>query len=108
MYNLIRHVNGLRFENIYLYPKTSCHEKYVLLNKIIDGIRGLNLIIFSKGEQVIKPNLALKNSIFIFHNVILDNQSPNREFFTSGRHYGTSSILCMTKKYSKIKTVGVK
>jgi len=33
MYNLITHVNGLRFENIYLYTKTSGQEKYVLLKK---------------------------------------------------------------------------
>ncbi|KAE9521429.1 hypothetical protein AGLY_018168 [Aphis glycines] len=67
-----------------------------------DGIKGVNFIIFSKGEQVIKPNLALKNSIFIFDDVILDNQSPIREFFTMGRHSGASSIFYLAQTYSKI------
>jgi len=102
MYNLITHVNGLRFENIYLYSKTSGQEKYVLLKKIIDGIKGVNFIIFSEGEQVIKPNLTLKNSIFIFDDVILDNQLPIREFFTMGRHSGASSIFYLAQTYSKI------
>ncbi|KAE9522625.1 hypothetical protein AGLY_016988 [Aphis glycines] len=69
---------------------------------LIHGIKGVNFIIFSKGEQVIKPNLALKNSIFIFDDVILDNQSPIREFFTMGRHSGASSIFYLAQTYSKI------
>lgn len=102
MYNLITHINGLKFENIYLYSKTSNQEKYVLLKNIIDSIKGVNLYIFSNAEKVIKPNLVKQNSIFIFDDVICDNQTPIREFFSMGRHSGANSIFYLAQTYSKI------
>jgi len=102
MYNLITHKNGLKFENIYLYSKTSNQEKYVLLKNIIDSIKGVNLYIFSNAEKVIKPNLVKQNSIFIFDDVICDNQTPIREFFSMGRHSGANSIFYLAQTYSKI------
>jgi len=102
MYNLITHKNGLKFENIYLYSKTSNQEKYVLLKNIIDSIKGVNLYIFTNAEKVIKPNLVKQNSIFIFDDVICDNQTPIREFFSMGRHSGANSIFYLAQTYSKI------
>jgi hypothetical protein len=102
MYNLITHENGLRFENIYLYSKTSNQEKYVLLKKIIDDIKGANFFIFSSADKVIKPNLTKKNSIIIFDDVICDPQSVIREFFSMCRHSGASSVFYLSQTYSKI------
>ena len=102
MFNLITHINGLKFENIYLYTKTPNQEKYVLLKKIIDDIKGANLFTFTNAEQVIKPNLVKQNSIFIFDDVICDNQTPIRDFFSMGRHSGANSIFYLAQTYSKI------
>ena len=102
MYNLITHENGLRFENIYLYSKTSNQEKYVLLKKIIDDIQGANFFIFTSAEKVIKPNLTKKNSIIIFDDVICGPQSVIREYFSIGRHSGASSVFYLAQTYSKI------
>ncbi|KAE9522994.1 hypothetical protein AGLY_016625 [Aphis glycines] len=66
-----------------------------------DTIRAILIGPSGLGEQVIKSNLALKNSIFIFDDVILNNQSPIREFFTMGRHSGASSIFYLAQTYSK-------
>ncbi|KAF0748597.1 tigger transposable element-derived protein 4-like, partial [Aphis craccivora] len=79
MYNLITHENGLRFENIYLYSKTSNQEKYVFADKVI------------------KPNLTKNNSIIIFDDVICGPLSVIREYFSICRHSGASSHT-----YSKI------
>ena len=102
MYNLITHINGLKFENIYLYTKTPNQEKYVLLKNIIHGIKGVNLYIFTNAEKVIKPNMVKQNSIFIFDDVICDNQTPIRDFFSMGRHSGANSIFYLAQTYSKI------
>ncbi|CAI6355232.1 unnamed protein product [Macrosiphum euphorbiae] len=102
MYNLITHANGLRFENIYLYSKTSNQEKYVLLKKIIDDIKGANFFIFTSADKVIKPNLTKKNSIIIFDDVICGPQSVIREYFSIGRHSGASSVFYLAQTYSKI------
>ena len=100
MYNLITHENGLRFENIYLYSKTSNQEKYVLLKKIMDDIKGANFFIFTSADEVIKPNLTKKNSIMIFDDIITD--PAIREYFSTCRHSGASSVFYLAQTYSKI------
>ncbi len=102
MYNLITHENGIRFENIYLYSKTSNQEKYVLLKKIIDDIKGANIFIFSDADKVIKPNLTKKNSVIIFDDVLCGPQSIIREYFGMCRHSGASSVFYLAQTYSKI------
>ncbi|KAE9522014.1 hypothetical protein AGLY_017576 [Aphis glycines] len=94
MYNLITHENGIRFENIYLYSKTSNQEKYVLLKKIIDDIKD--------ADKVIKPNLTKKNSVIIFDDVLCGPQSIIREYFGMCRHSGASSVFYLAQTYSKI------
>ncbi|KAF0753033.1 tigger transposable element-derived protein 4-like, partial [Aphis craccivora] len=82
MYNLIPHTNGLRFENIYSYSKTSNQEKFILLKKkwtIVD--------------KVIKPNLVKKNSMIIFDDVICGPKSVIREYFSICRHSGANSLV---------------
>lgn len=102
MLNLITNKNGVRFENIYLYSKTSDQEKYTLLRNIIDSIKGVNFYIFTNGDQVLKPSLVKKNSIFIFDDVICNNQTPIRDYFSMGRHSGANSIFYLAQTYSKI------
>lgn len=102
MFNLLTNRNGVKFENIYLYSKTPNQEKYLLLKNIISGIKDVNLFTFTSPQQVIKPNLTKPNSIFIFDDVICDNQTPMRDFFSMGRHSGASSIFYLAQTYSKI------
>ncbi|KAE9543737.1 hypothetical protein AGLY_002133 [Aphis glycines] len=94
MYNLITHENGIRFENIYLYSKTSKQEKYVLLKKIIDDIKD--------ADKVIKPNLTKNNSVIIFDDVLCDPQSIIREYFGICRYSGASSVFYLAQTYFKI------
>ncbi|KAF0714016.1 tigger transposable element-derived protein 4-like [Aphis craccivora] len=98
MYNLITYANVLRFENIYLlvYSKTSNQEKYVLLKKIIDDVKGANFFIFTSVDK--------KNSIIIFDDVICGPQSVIREYFSICRHSGASSVFYLEQTYSKIPT----
>ncbi|KAF0701800.1 tigger transposable element-derived protein 4-like [Aphis craccivora] len=77
MYNLITHANGLRFENIYLYSKTSNQEKYVLIFSYL---------------------LALIS----FDDVICGPQSVISEYFSTCRHSGSSSVFYLAQTYSKI------
>lgn len=102
MFNLITNRNGVKFENIYLYSKTPNQEKYILLKNMIDGIKGVNFYVFTNSNQVIKPSLVKKNSIFIFDDVICDNQIPIRDYFSMGRHSGANSIFYLAQTYSKI------
>lgn len=102
MFNLITNRNGLKFENIYLYSKTSDQEKYMLLKNIIEKIKGVNFYVFTNVDQVLKPSLVRKNSIFIFDDVICDNQTPIRDYFSMGRHSGANSIFYLAQTYSKI------
>jgi hypothetical protein len=57
---------------------------------------------FSGATQVIKPNLIKKNSIFILDDVICDNQTSIREYFSMGSHSGANSIFYLAQTYSKI------
>lgn len=102
MINLLTHINGLKFENVYIYSKTLNQEKYVLLKQIFDGIKEANLYTFTVANDVIKPQLTKPNSIFIFDDIICDIQTPIREYFSMGRHFGANSIFFLNQSYSKI------
>lgn len=61
--------------NMYLYPRTSIQEKYVLLKITKKGLQDANVFIFTSADEVIKPNLIQKNSNIIYYDVICDAQS---------------------------------
>lgn len=101
MLTLLIHENGVRFENIYLYSKTSYQPKYQYLKKILDKIPEAQFFIYNDDEDVIHPDDALPNSIIIFDDVITEKQSNIRNYFTMGRHKGIDCFY-LSQTYSKI------
>lgn len=102
MFNLLTHINGLKFENVYLYTKTLNQEKYILLKQIFDGLEGVKLFIFTEAEEVVKPQITNPNSIFIFDDVLCDTQIPIQDYFSMGRHFGANSVFFLVQSYSKV------
>lgn len=84
--SLIENPNGLCFENIYIFSKSLYQPKYQYLKKILRPIKGMGLYMFSNNDSVISPELAKRNSIFVFDDVICDKQNNIKEYFCMGRH----------------------
>lgn len=101
MLTLLLHENGLRFKNIYLYSKTFYQPKYCYLKKIIERVPNAQLFEFRRNDEVIPPNEVLPNSVIIFDDIITENQSNIRDYFTMGRH---NHIDCfyLSQTYSKV------
>lgn len=99
--SLLLHDNGLKFNNIYLYSKTTFQAKYQFLCEVLSQIPEVSLFIFNKNEDVIHPNDASSNSVIIFDDVACENQFNIRNYFSMGRH---KLIDCfyLTQTYSKI------
>lgn len=101
MISLIESVNGLKFENIYIYCKSLYQPKYEYLRKLIEPIKELKLFEFSQNDDVLPPEEAKKNSIIIFDDVACDKQNNIRQYFCMGRHRNIDSFyLCQT--YTRI------
>lgn len=101
MLSLIGDINGLRFENIYIYSKSLYQPKYEFLDKVLNNIKEIGLFKFSENDDVIKPEEALNNSIFIFDDIICDKQNNISAFFSMGRHKDVDCFyLCQS--YSRI------
>lgn len=101
MLSLLLHENGLKFRNVYLYSKTIFQPKYCYLNGILKRVPGVQFFIYSNNKDVIPPDKALSNSIFIFDDVACENQINIRNYFCMGRH---KLIDCfyLTQTYSKV------
>lgn len=100
--SLLESENGLKFENIYIYSKTLDQEKYRYLEKLLKPIKGIGFYKFSSADQVIAPNEAKRNSIFIFDDVICDkNQENMKQFYCLGRHYQTD-VIYLTQTFTKV------
>lgn len=100
--SLIESENGVKFENLYVYSKTLEQDKYKYLHKILAPIKGIGYNTFSSSEDVIAPNEAKRNSVFIFDDVICDkNQSCVRNLFCTGRHYETD-VIYLTQTFTKL------
>lgn len=98
---LLLEPNGLRFRNVYLYSKTPFQPKYETLGQILGGVEGMDYFVFSDNTEIMKPNDAATDSIFIFDDVACDKQNTMREYFSMGRHSSVDSFyLCQT--YSRI------
>lgn len=86
IYTLLTNVNGIRFHNVYIYSKTLDQPKYRMLCDILKNIDGIKLFTFHDNDKVIAPEKALPNSVFIFDDIICENQNIVRSYFSRGRH----------------------
>lgn len=100
--SLIESENGIKFENLYLYSKTLEQDKYKYLERILMPIKGIGYHTFSSSDDVIAPNEAERNSVFIFDDVICDKkQDYVRNLFCMGRHYQTD-VIYLTQTLTKL------
>lgn len=98
---LLLHPNGLRFENVFIYSKSLQQSKYRYLKEVLKPIRGVDYVEFSDSNDVVTPAEVKPNTVFIFDDVVCDNQSVMRDYFSFGRHNNIDSFyLCQT--YTKI------
>jgi hypothetical protein len=75
--------------------------KYVQLEKVMQNIPEIKYQTFSNTSDVVSPDEASYNSVFIFDDVMCDQQQKMREFFSMGRH---KSIDCfyLCQSYAKV------
>lgn len=102
--SLIENVNGLKFENIYIYSKTLEQEKYKYLHEILKPIKGIGFFTFSSSDNVIDASQMRKNSLVVFDDVINDsgiNKDIVRDIFTLGRHRGID-VAYLVQSYTKL------
>ncbi|VVC41603.1 Hypothetical protein CINCED_3A023643 [Cinara cedri] len=78
--------NGLRFENVNIHSKMLDQPKYKLLKQIINEIDGVQIFNFFKNDKVIPPEKVLPNSLFIMDNIIGEQQTVIKEYFSRGRY----------------------
>lgn len=99
--SLLEDPNGLRFENIYLYSLSLYQPKYVYLQHLLSNIKEIGFFMFSSNEEVIPPEQAKPNSIFIFDDVITQKQNNIKSYFCMGRH---NNIDCfyLSQSYAHI------
>lgn len=94
---LIEHLNGVHFENIYIYSKSLFQPKYKYLEHMLKPIKGVGYYAYNNSANIIKPIDAKTNSVFIFDDIALEKQDVMREYFTMGRHkFIDCFYLCQT------------
>jgi hypothetical protein len=95
---LLTHVNGLKFQNLYVYSKSLEQPKYDYLDKIFGCMKDQT---FSNSSEVIPIDSVKPNSVFIFDDVITENQSMIRGFFCRSRHKGIDCVY-LSQSYAKL------
>lgn len=99
---LIENENGLKFENIYIYSKSLEQDKYKYLCKLFSPMKHIGFFTFTSSDKVIAPNVAKKNSIIIFDDVICDkNQENIKKYYCLGRHRNIDCFY-LTQTYTRI------
>jgi len=101
IYCLLTERNGLSFKNVYVYSKSLFQPKYVQLEKVMGGLPEIKYHTFSTTSEVVSPEEASMNSVFVFDDVMSDPQEKMREFFSMGRHKNIDCFyLCQS--YTKV------
>jgi hypothetical protein len=101
MFALLTDPNGLKFENLYVFSKTLFQPKYMLLGKIMENIPEIGYFKFDKSEDIVKPEEAKRNSVFLFDDVACDSQEHMRAYFSTGRHMNVDSFY-LTQTYTRV------
>ena len=71
------------------------------MEDVLRKVKGIGYFPFKDNEQIIDPNKAKTNSVFIFDDVACDKQDKIREYFSMCRHRNIdSAYICQT--YSKV------
>ena len=84
--SLIENINGIKFENLYVYCKSLHQPKYVYLRKLIAPIKRIKYHEYSDNSNIAPLNKVAPNSVFIFDDVSCENQNVMRTYYSQGRH----------------------
>lgn len=99
LFNLLFDINGLRFENIYVFSKSLYQPKYQFLKKALP--KEIGYFAFDDNDQVVHPNNAKPNSIMIFDDISCEKHNNIRSYFTMGRHNNIDTFY-LGQTYSSI------
>lgn len=102
LFSLLFDKNGLLFENVYVYSKSLYQPKYMFLEKVLTSPECcVSYFPYKENDEIVSPEEAKENSIFVFDDVACDKQEKIKEFFSMGRHKNVDSFyLCQT--YTRI------
>ena len=89
---LITALNGVRFQNIYIFTKSLYQPLYRFLAKVMAGLDEMQLFSFTTREDVISPDHVLSHSLMIFDDVSTEQQDIIRAYFSMGRHKHVDSF----------------
>src|ERR1700712_4199271 len=84
--SLLLSENGLKFENLYIFCKSFFQPMYQLLDMIINQIKGVGYHVYTRYEDLIEPNEAKPNSVFVSDDIAWEEQQKILSFFNMGRH----------------------
>ncbi len=101
MLNLLFALNGLRFENVYVFSKSLHQPKYRFLEQIMSSMDNIGYFPYHENDQVLHPNEVPPNSIMIFDDVASEKQDNVRSYFTMGRHNDIDTFY-LSQTYSRI------
>lgn len=97
MLTLLCAPNGLRYENVYVYSKSLYQPKYRMLEKIFKKLPEIGYFAYDDSADIVPPQQARPNSIFIFDDVATCKQHVIRDYFSMGRHSSVDCFyLCQT------------
>jgi len=94
--NLLKSPHGVCFENMYVYSKSLQQPKHRYLENLLTPIEEIGYVTFSNNNDVLPPNEALRNSIFVFDDMAWDKQDAIREYFCDGSTRGCRLLLSVS------------
>ena len=98
---LLENANGLRFRNVYVYSKSLHQPKYEYLKKLLDSVKSIGYFPFAENAEVISPQAANPDSIFIFDDIACENMNAVRQYFSMGRHSRVDSFF-LCQSYTRV------
>lgn len=101
MINLLTNLNGLKFENLYVFSKTLFQPKYILLKEMMKLTPEVEYKTFENSDDVPHPSQIKPYSTVIFDDVICDKQDNMRLYFCLGRHKNID-MFYLTQCYTKV------
>ena len=99
--NLLKHPNGLRFENVYIFSKSLHQPKYDYLRELFKPMKEIGYNEYSSTDNIISTDEIKSNSIVIFDDIVTQNQTEPRNFFCFGRHKDVDCFY-LSQTYSSI------
>lgn len=101
VFNLLTHVNGLRFNNVYIFSKSLNQPKYQLLEKVLADVKEVSYFKFDVNDALMELSEVKPYSVFVFDDIACENHDKVKTYFTMGRHKNIDSIY-IGQTYSRI------